>query len=177
VRQEGISGAEPPSSLWEPATSSTVDPAAPYARAQADPAAPDEPGRRDLLRLGWLTALLLASGAAITAFTRALSSLRPRVSELRLPDGILARASGEGVIWEGLLVHVEAGVPVVTSLRCTHLGCRLRAEDDGFVCPCHGSRFDRNGALLSGPARTALRRLELREIEGSWVVFVGPADA
>ena len=43
------------------------------------------------------------------------------------------------------------------SAVCTHLGCVLeRGEEDGFLCPCHGSRFDDTGKVVSGPAPRAL---------------------
>ena len=38
------------------------------------------------------------------------------------------------------------------SAECTHLGCVLDRTDDGFQCPCHGSRFDEQGKVISGPA-------------------------
>jgi Rieske Fe-S protein len=39
------------------------------------------------------------------------------------------------------------------SAVCTHLGCTIRhVEGEGFVCPCHGSRFGLDGRVLSGPA-------------------------
>lgn len=43
--------------------------------------------------------------------------------------------------------------------RCTHLGCKLtwNPEDETWDCPCHGSRFDRDGNVLSGPA---VRKIE-----------------
>ena len=39
-------------------------------------------------------------------------------------------------------------------IRCPHLGCQLEWNPDerSWDCPCHGSRFDRFGRLLSGPA-------------------------
>jgi glycine/D-amino acid oxidase-like deaminating enzyme len=37
---------------------------------------------------------------------------------------------------------------------CTHLGCRLtwNTAEESWDCPCHGSRFTSDGALLQGPA-------------------------
>jgi cytochrome b6-f complex iron-sulfur subunit len=35
---------------------------------------------------------------------------------------------------------------------CTHLGCNVKHTTTGFDCPCHGSRYDRNGRVVSGPA-------------------------
>ena len=42
----------------------------------------------------------------------------------------------------------------VFSPICPHLGCGYRwsAEESQFKCPCHGSIFDRQGAVLAGPA-------------------------
>ena len=42
------------------------------------------------------------------------------------------------------------------SAECTHLGCLLDQTDNGFQCPCHGSRFDEQGTVISGPAPRSL---------------------
>jgi Rieske Fe-S protein len=46
------------------------------------------------------------------------------------------------------------------SIRCSHLGCQLEWNPDELTwdCPCHGSRFDRYGNLISGPAQTGLEK-------------------
>jgi len=70
---------------------------------------------------------------------------------------------------EGALVLPHDRVAVVREqdellaldLTCTHLGCTVRATEQGFSCPCHGSRFGRCGDVLKGPAPRALRRLGL----------------
>lgn len=42
-------------------------------------------------------------------------------------------------------------------MRCPHMGCRLswNPADSTWDCPCHGSRFDRSGHLITGPAQTS----------------------
>jgi Rieske Fe-S protein len=49
-------------------------------------------------------------------------------------------------------------------VRCPHLGCQLEwnPEEKSWDCPCHGSRFDYRGNLLSGPAQKDLSRREGR---------------
>ncbi len=47
------------------------------------------------------------------------------------------------------------GVKAVSAV-CTHLGCILEIDEDGFICPCHGSSYDRGGEVISGPAPRAL---------------------
>jgi glycine/D-amino acid oxidase-like deaminating enzyme/nitrite reductase/ring-hydroxylating ferredoxin subunit len=54
----------------------------------------------------------------------------------------------------------EGGEAHAVSLRCTHLGClvRFNAAERSWDCPCHGSRFDVDGAVLEGPATEPLER-------------------
>ena len=47
------------------------------------------------------------------------------------------------------------------SLVCTHLGCTVEPAENGFRCPCHGSRYDAQGNVQKGPARQALKRLKV----------------
>ena len=58
------------------------------------------------------------------------------------------------------VLRLEAGVAAVWHL-CTHGACEVEvAEGPELVCPCHGSRFATDGAVLKGPATRPLRRFE-----------------
>lgn len=35
---------------------------------------------------------------------------------------------------------------------CTHMGCIPSKNEDGWLCPCHGSVYDNSGRILHGPA-------------------------
>jgi menaquinol-cytochrome c reductase iron-sulfur subunit len=50
---------------------------------------------------------------------------------------------------------------------CTHLGCAYRWEPNKkeFSCPCHGSRFSKDGSVIAGPAARPLDRY-LVKLEG-----------
>ena len=50
---------------------------------------------------------------------------------------------------------------------CTHLGCAYRWESNRkeFSCPCHGSRFGKDGAVIAGPATRALDQYQVK-LEG-----------
>ena len=42
---------------------------------------------------------------------------------------------------------------------CSHQSCTVNGADGSvYVCGCHGSRYDRNGRVLGGPATAALRQ-------------------
>ena len=45
------------------------------------------------------------------------------------------------------------------SSRCTHMGSEVPLPSDNrIVCPCHKAIFDGSGGLISGPAKSGLRR-------------------
>ncbi|MEU4447080.1 FAD-dependent oxidoreductase [Actinosynnema sp. NPDC050801] len=70
-----------------------------------------------------------------------------------------ARVVKDGTGKAGVYRDEEGGVHGV-SLRCTHLGClvRFNSAERSWDCPCHGSRFDVDGAVLEGPATKPLPR-------------------
>ncbi len=69
-----------------------------------------------------------------------------------------------------VLFRDEEGFYAISS-TCTHLGCTVAHSKDGFACPCHGSRFDRNGRVVGGPAPRPLPWLEVsRAANGDLVV-------
>ena len=59
-----------------------------------------------------------------------------------------------------LLIHTEAGFTAL-SLACTHLGCTVEQQTDGFACPCHGSRYDEEGKVVQGPSSKNLVQLRV----------------
>jgi glycine/D-amino acid oxidase-like deaminating enzyme/nitrite reductase/ring-hydroxylating ferredoxin subunit len=82
-------------------------------------------------------------------------------------------ASGTGAILRRGLNKVaayrdEAGVLHVRSAVCPHLGCIVawNASEQTWDCPCHGSRFDKLGGVLNGPANSELTPVE-SEVEDS----------
>jgi glycine/D-amino acid oxidase-like deaminating enzyme/nitrite reductase/ring-hydroxylating ferredoxin subunit len=46
---------------------------------------------------------------------------------------------------------------------CPHLGCIVEwnSTEQTFDCPCHGSRFDREGQVVNGPANVGLKPIDL----------------
>ena len=52
----------------------------------------------------------------------------------------------------------ESGRCHVVNPRCPHLGCQLEWNPDekSWDCPCHGSRFSYDGALIDNPAQENL---------------------
>ncbi|HKQ09167.1 MAG TPA: FAD-dependent oxidoreductase [Blastocatellia bacterium] len=78
-----------------------------------------------------------------------------------------AVAVGEGAIIRRGLKKVaayrdEQGVLHERSAVCPHLGCIVawNGLEKTWDCPCHGSRYDRYGRVINGPANRDLERVE-----------------
>lgn len=57
----------------------------------------------------------------------------------------------------------QDGTVRAVSARCTHLGCLVafNEAETSWQCPCHGSRFGVDGAVLQGPAVRPLEEVDL----------------
>jgi len=114
--------------------------------------------------------LLLASGGLLVRY------LTPRSSGNRKALASAAAADvppGGALLFRSqrlALLRDDSGCYAL-SLICTHLGCTVTVTGDSFSCPCHGSRFDRQGKVEKGPANAPLRRLELVETDGLIKVY------
>lgn len=64
----------------------------------------------------------------------------------------------------------EDGLYAISGV-CQHLGCVVSRTKEGFQCPCHGSRYDKRGEVIGGPAPRGLPwfRIE-QDVDGTLVV-------
>ncbi len=147
---------------------------------------PPDAGRRSFLLM--LPAFVLA-GMATTLAAAAFRFLRPsatgEASGARWTDvAPLAQLQGSGPLPRRIRIERRAGWAVAEEERtvyvlpqqnkravsaiCPHERCEVawRATEGEFFCPCHESRFDSAGELLSGPAQRGLDPLPTRVENG-----------
>jgi cytochrome b6-f complex iron-sulfur subunit len=137
---------------------------------------PEPMPRRDVL--GWLSlwsmlaALVFATVGMFRLPKAAVLSSPSKKFRVALPDTL---AAGEPFVPPGRSVAVfrDAGGVYAISTICTHLGCIVRATNQGFECPCHGSVFTADGAVTRGPAPRALDWLEVSAAGGTVIVDEG----
>jgi len=120
--------------------------------------------RRDFLGLAAIwsaaTAVLWGLlGALRLPWPWALPESSPRVKLGPVAD--FANITREPFPEQRLWIFRDAAGLFAMSAVCTHLGCIVSAEDGGYFCPCHGSRFNAQGEPLSGPAPRPLKYLQL----------------
>ena len=188
------------------ATTPSPEPAAPAAtpaRPQprpAAPAAPPEPevaeptyfqsqvrtvNRREFLAYSWTAAVGVVTAQSLVA-TGLLMYPRFKAGEFG-GDFLLGSSSGLpsleaapqgdplGKFW---LVNTEEG-PRALYMVCTHLGCLFKWVDANkrFECPCHGSKFTREGVYIEGPAPRSLDQFVIEVTQdGSVVASTQSAD-
>ena len=145
--------------------------------------------RRQLLRIGFagvVTLIVLELAAAIAPFLRVT-----RITGLGAPVAVgtaaeifaqFARTSDRPILFrEGrfFLLHAPGGI-IAAYRKCTHLGCTVpfSASKDLFECPCHGSRYDKNTAVvLRSPASKPLQLFHISQQEtGVLVVDTNPLN-
>lgn len=121
--------------------------------------------RRDFLGLAAIWSAACAVGVAVLGALRLpVPSVFPQ-SNPRVKLGPLANFQGAEVFpvpEQRLWIRSDAEGLYAISAVCTHLGCIVSDRaDEGFYCPCHGSRFDVKGKVVGGPAPRPLTYLEL----------------
>ena len=134
--------------------------------------------RREFMSYAWAGALgllTLESGLATYQF------MYPRFREgefggkflLGNPDilpqiGIDPEGNTSGKFW---LINTDEG-PRALYMVCTHLGCLYKWEpsNNRFECPCHGSKFSREGHYIEGPAPRSLDQFLIEIVQGGSTV-------
>jgi cytochrome b6-f complex iron-sulfur subunit len=56
---------------------------------------------------------------------------------------------------------------------CVHLGCLYKwvPSNNRFECPCHGSKYQKDGTYIEGPAPRNLDRFEIQAVDSSGKVL------
>lgn len=142
----------------------------------------ESPRRRTLLNRLWALLGLLACielGWLTTSILKSRKARNRAADASRLIDGGLVEALGTGevkAVPEGMfyLSHLDDGRFIALSRNCTHLGCALSWDDQEqkFICPCHGSTFDKTGVVLTPPAIRPLDFFPVRIEDGRILVDV-----
>jgi cytochrome b6-f complex iron-sulfur subunit len=129
--------------------------------------APGESSRRDFFsRIGVTACAVAAVGSSVVT----LDFLKPKVL-FEPPTRFIAGTPGEyaeGTVrfnkeQKAYVIGGPTGIYALSAV-CTHLGCitRFLSDEKCIACPCHGSRFDLEGAVIHGPAPRSLPWLDVQ---------------
>ncbi len=130
--------------------------------------------RRDFLGLASKvcvgTSILLGVGALIHFLDYQSEPARPTEFDLGPAENYPMGAHTLVHEAEAIVLHAESGF-IALSMVCPHLGCTLESTTEGFVCPCHSSRFDQQGTLLQGPATKSMTPLRVEQTSTGHLVL------
>lgn len=125
-------------------------------------------------------AIGIAAAGSLALTVQFLSPNILREPALRFKAGPIENFSPETVTLNKeqkvFIVRAKEGYFYAVSAVCTHLGCiaNWKSEEGIIACPCHGSKFDREGRVLEGPAPRALTRFAMMlDEQGQLVVDKG----
>ena len=97
-------------------------------------------------------AILAAAGAAVVLSDRsAWTAADSRAGQKAIPGLRLSEVAE-------IAIRDSSGELHQLSAVCPHLGCIVHwnTAEKTWDCPCHGSRFDPRGRVVSGPANSPL---------------------
>ncbi len=99
---------------------------------------------------------MTSSMAAATVLEDLMLERKTPYAEVFSPSRMILRPQ---LIVNGL--ESALGLLTPTTPRCPHMGCALKynAAEHSWDCPCHGSRFGEDGALIDNPATDDKQRM------------------
>jgi cytochrome b6-f complex iron-sulfur subunit len=96
-------------------------------------------------------------------------------NDVIVSDFLASHNSGDRVLAQGLkgdptYIVVESDTSLASyglNAICTHLGCVVpwNANENKFICPCHGSQYNNEGKVVRGPAPLSLALVHADVIE------------
>ncbi len=123
--------------------------------------------RRDFLNGIATTALLAAAAGAAVVTVEYLSPnvlFEPPTSfRIGVPENYAVDSVTYFPEQQVYIVRVPDGFSALSAI-CTHLGCitQWNPNLDLIACPCHGSRFAKNGMVEHGPAPRPLQHFAIQ---------------
>jgi cytochrome b6-f complex iron-sulfur subunit len=186
-RGNGAAAPTAPTAPAAPAAPAAPVPALPAGAAAEEAEAPEARARRmmnrrEFLTYTWAAALglvALQSGVGTFLFMYPRFQAGEFGGEFFLgpADAMPATdaapiANSAGKFW--LVNTTDEGIKAIYMV-CTHLGCLYKWEPSTvrFECPCHGSKFSREGFYIEGPAPRSLDTFAVREENGEVIVDTG----
>lgn len=99
---------------------------------------------------------MTSSMAAAEIITDMILGRENNCADIFSPRRFQASAAMKNMLADGAqsVAGLTAGLFAAPSRRCAHLGCRLQwnPDEETWDCPCHGSRFTREGKPIDSPA-------------------------
>ncbi len=130
----------------------------------------DEVNRRAILKVSLGLIGMLGLGAMVKYLGYQSAPVNPTLFTLKAPQDYPAGSAISLPAARAWLFRDDKGLYAISAV-CTHLGCVVTYANQGFECPCHGSRYNAAGYVLMGPAKLPLKYLKLALSQDGLVIL------
>ncbi|MDF2776422.1 MAG: Rieske (2Fe-2S) iron-sulfur domain protein [Geminicoccaceae bacterium] len=157
----------------------------------ADEARPTPSGTGTIGRRTFLKQMEVLAGSAMCGALPLLGGCAARARYLTptvVGDRLAVRVA-DAIAAGGLLVEdprsdlpiflrrTPGGDYTAVSTKCGHRGCQVEPAADRMACPCHGSEYTFEGAILQGPTQRALTRFRVTSDVEHVYIHIGSSMA
>jgi cytochrome b6-f complex iron-sulfur subunit len=157
----------------------------------AGEARPSPPGDAAIGRRTFLKQMEVLAGSAMCGALPLLGGcaararyLTPTVQGDRLAVRLADAIAASGLLVEDprsdlpiFLRRTPEGEYTAVSTKCGHRGCQVEPAADRMACPCHGSEYTFEGAILQGPTQRPLTRFRVTSDVEHVYIHIGTSKA
>lgn len=137
--------------------------------------------RRDFIKQSCLACMAVGAGMAITSLSScaSLPVYKTAISnqQIAVPVSLFAQNDFQIIQPEKFYYNIavrkeQNGTYTALLLRCTHADNPLTPAGNGFKCNLHGSAFDKEGHVTTGPAERDLKRYPTEIINNNIIIHI-----
>jgi Rieske Fe-S protein len=139
--------------------------------------------RKDFLKLGCnaclcgAAAMLLPCMQSCSPSAAVFKTAEPLNNTVELPLSLFDKENIQFIRPKGWQYDIAVqkkseGTYVALLMQCTHMDNQLSSEQNGFSCSLHGSRFNKEGIVVKGPAEMPLKKYEVSVSNNTLIIKV-----
>lgn len=98
-------------------------------------------------------------------------------NKIAVPAALFAQSNLQVIEAKSLYYNIclskeKDGTYTALLLRCTHADNQLVVTGDGYKCNLHGSTFDREGHVTTGPAERSLKKYPTEIVNNQIIIHI-----
>lgn len=121
---------------------------------------------------GMLAGSLSSCAAGLQVYKTKITGKKITVPVEQFANSDFRLVQPENLFYNIGLKKEKDGSYTALLLRCTHADNQLTQTGNGFKCTLHGSAFDQEGKVITGPAQRPLKRYSTEVVSGDIIIHL-----